>query len=377
MSSFLSGGGGGRTILTTATTYYASPTGSDSNPGTLAKPWATIQHAVDFIGKNIDSAGQQITIQLADGTYAGPLQAFIPLGNCFMLIEGDAANNSLVTINDTGLGYGCWQLNAPQLIQFQDLTFNVTSNTNTPYMPNYPGTFAFFNNVAFTAAGGVTGGAIIANFQGGSFNIIGASFNSSNRGFSISGAWSNFILSGGTVLNYYDIFACTLVSTPSFSDAFVNIDPDCFVFVESSFGPTGTATGKRFTDAGTISGPSLGLTTLPGNAAGTVNAGAVYKNIVGPYPNINTQTVSYTLVLTDVGKIIEMNLAGANTVTVPTNASVAFPIGSLLRVTQVGAGATTVQGAGGVTVDNAGTLAAQWNSATLYKRGTDEWVMTL
>ncbi len=96
----------------------------------------------------------------------------------------------------------------------------------------------------------------------------------------------------------------------------------------------------------------------------------------GPEP-INTQTANYVLAMTDLGGIVEMNLAGANTVTVPANATVAFPLGTRIMVIQAGAGQTTIVAAGGVTLRNAGALAAQWNAAWLYKRGTDEWVMTI
>lgn len=94
---------------------------------------------------------------------------------------------------------------------------------------------------------------------------------------------------------------------------------------------------------------------------------------------VNLQTATpYTLVLADAGKIVEMNLAGANTLTIPTNATVAFPIGTLIQVDQVGAGTTTIAGAGGVTLRPSGTLTlrAQWSSASLRKRGTDEWVVS-
>lgn len=93
---------------------------------------------------------------------------------------------------------------------------------------------------------------------------------------------------------------------------------------------------------------------------------------------INAQTDSYTLVLTDAGKQVEMNKATGNTLTVPTNASVAFPVGTTILLLQTGAGQTTVAGAGGVTVN--GTpglkLRAQWSVATLIKRATDTWVLT-
>lgn len=42
----------------------------------------------------------------------------------------------------------------------------------------------------------------------------------------------------------------------------------------------------------------------------------------------NRQVASYPLVLSDADKLVEMNVGSANDLTVPTNASVAFPIGT-------------------------------------------------
>lgn len=91
----------------------------------------------------------------------------------------------------------------------------------------------------------------------------------------------------------------------------------------------------------------------------------------------NARTDSYTLVLADAGKLIEMGKATAQTLTIPTNASVAFPIGTKIDVVQTGAGETTIAGAG-VTINSEGSklkLNAQWAGATLIKRGTDTWVV--
>ena len=87
---------------------------------------------------------------------------------------------------------------------------------------------------------------------------------------------------------------------------------------------------------------------------------------------------TYTLVLADSGKLVEMNNASANTLTVPPNSSVAFPVGSQILVLQTGAGQTTVAAGAGVTVNSKDgnlKLSAQWCAATLIKRATDVWVV--
>ncbi len=93
---------------------------------------------------------------------------------------------------------------------------------------------------------------------------------------------------------------------------------------------------------------------------------------------INTQTASYGLVLSDAGKIVEMNVASANNLTVPLNSTQAFAIGTIIDILQFGAGKTTVVATGGVTIESSGSLLSlngQYAGATLYKRGTDDWVL--
>jgi hypothetical protein len=94
--------------------------------------------------------------------------------------------------------------------------------------------------------------------------------------------------------------------------------------------------------------------------------------------SLNTQTASYVLVLADAGKVVEQNVASANTLTVPPNSSVAFPIGTIIEVFQLGAGQITITAGAGVTMRSDGgklKTTAQYASASLRKRATDEWVV--
>ena len=92
----------------------------------------------------------------------------------------------------------------------------------------------------------------------------------------------------------------------------------------------------------------------------------------------NIRTGSYTLVLSDADKVIEMNVATAHNLTVPTNASVPLPMGTIIEVAQVGVGQTTIVPAGGVTIRSPGgklKLSTQYSSASLRKRGADDWML--
>lgn len=91
----------------------------------------------------------------------------------------------------------------------------------------------------------------------------------------------------------------------------------------------------------------------------------------------NEQTASYTLVLADAGKLVEINSVSNLTVTVPTNASVAFPIGSKIDVLRTNTGTVTFAGDAGVTVNSVDAklkLNLRYSAASLVKRGTDTWV---
>lgn len=125
----------------------------------------------------------------------------------------------------------------------------------------------------------------------------------------------------------------------------------------------------------------LGRTTAGEGAAEELDAAALRTladvEQAGVFLGVNTRTASYTLVLSDKGKVIEMNVGSANTLTVPTNASVAFPLYTQITVIQYGAGQVTVTPSGGVTIQALGgalKTVGQYSAASLFKRGTDEWI---
>ena len=90
------------------------------------------------------------------------------------------------------------------------------------------------------------------------------------------------------------------------------------------------------------------------------------------------KTDSYTLSsLTERDDLIEMGKATAQTLTIPLNATVAFPVGTSIDILQTGAGQVTIAGAVGVTVNATPglKLRTQWSSATLFKRAENTWVV--
>ena len=93
------------------------------------------------------------------------------------------------------------------------------------------------------------------------------------------------------------------------------------------------------------------------------------------------QTADYTAVIADTYQVIElMNKATAIAYKIPTNASVAFPIGTVLTILNIGAGVCTISAvtSGTTTILSAGAVAAaptlaQYKSAACIKTATDTW----
>jgi hypothetical protein len=94
---------------------------------------------------------------------------------------------------------------------------------------------------------------------------------------------------------------------------------------------------------------------------------------------ITEATTTKTLALIDSGDFIVTTSASPTTITIPTNASVAFTVGTEIDFIQKGAGELTISGDTGVTLNgvSAGSTAvtAQWGGATIKKIDTDEWII--
>lgn len=98
------------------------------------------------------------------------------------------------------------------------------------------------------------------------------------------------------------------------------------------------------------------------------------------FSTANNQTgTSYTVVLTDAGKMIEMNNAGAIDLKIPTHASVAFGVGTVISAYQQGAGQITVSavtpGTTTVRIPNGAKTAKQYSVLSAWKRANDEWIV--
>lgn len=102
-------------------------------------------------------------------------------------------------------------------------------------------------------------------------------------------------------------------------------------------------------------------------------------NIPGLSFNIAVNALSgtsYTLALTDKDKLVTLSNTGAITLTVPTYASIALPVGSQVHIQQTNTGQVTISPASGVTINGTGTkLRTQWSAASLIKTATNTWTL--
>ena len=133
------------------------------------------------------------------------------------------------------------------------------------------------------------------------------------------------------------------------------------------------------TETGDVTISDTGVTAIASGVIVNADISDTAAIGLGKLADVSTsaQTASYTLVLADKNKVVEMNVGSANTLTVPLNSSVAFPVGSQINILQTGAGQCTITATGGVTINATPGLKmrTQWSYATLIKRATDTWVL--
>lgn len=92
----------------------------------------------------------------------------------------------------------------------------------------------------------------------------------------------------------------------------------------------------------------------------------------------NASGTSDTLVLDDAGNAVHTTNGSAVTVTIPSNSSVAYPVGTNILIRQMGTGQVTISPGSGVTLTNGYPTAktsAQYRSLSIHKVDTDTWVL--
>lgn len=252
-----------RVVLTGATTYYVATTGNDSNPGTLASPWLTIQHAINYVLASVDTAGQAVTISVADGTYASFAMSTQLTGGGTLTVTGNTTTPANCIISaSTGNCINISSQCSPISIQGFKLTNSGGGGLNVSQV----GYVSFPGNMNF---GACTGAHIFC--EGGNIEI-GANYTISG------GATSHFSSSVKGIIRIDNPLTVTVSGTPAFSASFANAASGSIL---SAAGITfsGSATGQRYSATlnSVIDSGAGGANYFPGNSAGATATGAQYN----------------------------------------------------------------------------------------------------
>jgi hypothetical protein len=145
---------------------------------------------------------------------------------------------------------------------------------------------------------------------------------------------------------------------------------------------TGVTAGTGLSGGGTSGSVTLSINT---SVTADLTTAQTFTNKTLTDPKINlafdAETASYTAVLANNGQVVTMDNSSANTFSIPTNASVAFPIGTQINVLSIGTGQTTIQAvtSGTTSILSTGAtpaapkLRVRYSAATCLKAGTDLW----
>ena len=219
-------------------------------------------------------------------------------------------------------------------------------------------------------------------WDGGSTNLVAATGRTSLGATTVG---SNlFILTNPSIISFLRVNADNTVTAQSAVDfktslSLENVTNESKATMFTSATGTGTWVLPSTTSIGTVSSTEIGYVDgATSNIQDQLNDTTDLETVFLPkHLTLNAPTASYTLVLTDDAKIVTVSVATANTLTVPLNSSVAFPVGTQITIVQIGAGQTTITATSGVTINSAGgalKLRVQYSSCTLIKTATDTWL---
>jgi hypothetical protein len=272
---------GTKTYLSVPLTYYVNDaTGNDSYDGLAAGvggghgPFKTLARANEYIRQWILN-GVDITVNVADGTYAGvALDEMTGNGGHVKWIGNAAAPGNCIVagVNKNAFSVG-GKLHS--LTGFKVTTSGVATVDGLNGISVNSFGRVLLNNMEFGTCGGaqISLSNSIVDLGVGNHKISGGSAgNSSSVGAFIEARQNSYFNGGGAVTT-----AFTIVGTPAYGAAFVQCDGLSHVqLFNTTF--SGSATGKRYSASGNsfINTGGGGVNYFPGNVAGTLASGAEY-----------------------------------------------------------------------------------------------------
>lgn len=263
MSSFLGGGAGGssggsRILLAAPANFYVNNiTGLDSNPGTLAAPYATLQYAWDHLRMTIDLGGQTLQINCAASATAYLLNTQFGWSGAgaVNIIGAGSGITKIANLNMNSLGQFLLGAN----IYFDGFTLQDIGD-GTAYYASFIGVVylgAISNDIVIDVS--ANAGAFAGIYSVGAQTIVYATIKEIIGSASVAAFWCDdggVIQLGGT--------ATTITGSPTYGGAFVY--SDLGANLEGGFTSTfiGTVHGPRF-----FSGPdSVVMGGATGNYGG-------------------------------------------------------------------------------------------------------------
>lgn len=253
----------GRELLTGARTYYVRTDGSDSNDGlanTSGGAFLTIQKAMDVVFGTLDIGGQTVTIQVANGTYAGDVTGAAPqVGAGTVQIVGDTSTLTNVVIS------GLVIIKNQCVCTFDGISF--APSTGTAVTASNAG-IVYLYRVRFAG----TATTHVRADVNGILNFMGDYTIAASAGRHVRATHNGIVQWNSGVA-----ITVTLTGTPAFTNAFVWADGLGYVVIANvTF--SGSATGKRYDLTGNSVVNTFGGSTslFPGSTAGTTGSGGQY-----------------------------------------------------------------------------------------------------
>jgi hypothetical protein len=258
---------GARELLTAARTYYVRTDGSDSNTGLVDSAggaFLTLQKAYDVIAGTLDLGGNDVTIDVGNGTYTAGLLISGPwTGGGTLRLTGDTTTPSNVLISTTGSDCISNLANLPGALNIGG--FKLVTDSNACINHSATGTINIDGKMEY---GACAFAQLIAGI-GGAFIFITADYTISDD------SSSHFYSGYQAILQTYNN-TITLTGTPAFSGPFAYAELGAALWSNATF--SGAATGVRYLadTLAIINSNGGGANYFPGDSAGSATNGGVY-----------------------------------------------------------------------------------------------------
>jgi hypothetical protein len=368
--------------------HYGAPTGtgagqydpSNTSGASLVNP--SIAHSLYSLQTQISSISGSLGVQASVWSAKGVLVSATSASTVSALTVG--TNGQVLTANSaqsTGLQWVTPEVTLVNAVALQNKTLTAPkmsstfiADTNGNELILFPAPVASAVN-EITVTNAITAGKPTISATGGDTNIILNLVSKGTGTVQVNGLDIVAVSGAQTLIN--KTLTAPTVSGLYLSDSsivFEGSSADAFETTLTVVNPTAGRTITLPNVSGTVitSGNLTDITSV-----GTLSSLAVTGNAVSHIAFNTTPTGAYTVVLADDGKVVEIPAAGA--VTVPSDATTNFPIGTQITILQTTSGQVTLVGATSpntVTVNATPglKLRAQFSSCTLIKRAANLWV---